>query len=422
MSDTLVLKLGLALLIGLIVGLERGWREREAPAGSRAAGIRTYAISGLLGGIVAAVAQALGSAVVFALGLLGFAGIFGWFAWQESRRDRTYSVTGAIAALCVFALGGLAVAGDRTAAAAAGVALAGVLASREALHGLLRRISWVELRSVLLLAAMTAIGLSLLPDRTIDPWGGVNPWQIWFFTVLTAAISYGGYVGIRVLGPGRGVLISALAGALVSSTAVTVAFARRAAAGELVTALSGGASLAAMVSALRVLAIVTIVRPALGLAIAVPALLAAFVFGLAGAVLLGRHRHKPTAAPQLGNPFDLGPLLLFAASFAVVAAVSAALTQALGSAGVVLVSGLSGIADVDVASLSAARLVGQGVPVSTAASAVLLAIALNAGARLGAALVVGPRRFFSLLLGITFVAVALGATAFAFLPAPVFRG
>lgn len=413
MLDSLIVRLGLALVIGLLVGLERGWRERDAPAGSRTAGIRTYGLSGMLGGILAAAAQALDSGVVFALGFVGFAAVFGWFKWQELERSETFSVTGVIAALAVFGLGGLAVVGDYRAAAAGGVALAGVLASREALHGLLKRISWVELRSVLLLAGMTAIVLPLLPNRTVDPWGGVNPWEIWFFTVLTAAISYGGYIAVRAFGPKRGVLISGLAGALVSSTAVTIAFARRAMAGEMVRPLAAGACLAAMVSVLRVLTVILVVKSELALQMAPPALAAGLVFGAVGALLLWRGSHETAAKPNLGNPFDIGPLLMFAASFAAVAALSAALTQAYGSSGVVVVSAISGFADVDVAALSAARLAGNAVPIPAAATAVLLAIALNAMARVIVAFATGPRHYAALLMAATVVAVAAGAAVFA---------
>ncbi|TIP97574.1 MAG: MgtC/SapB family protein, partial [Mesorhizobium sp.] len=76
------------------------------------------------------------------------------------------------AGLGVFSLGALSVAGDFRVAAAGGAALAAVLASREILHGLLKRLTWIELRSALSLAVMTAIVLPLLPNRTIDPWGG----------------------------------------------------------------------------------------------------------------------------------------------------------------------------------------------------------------------------------------------------------
>jgi uncharacterized membrane protein (DUF4010 family) len=310
--------------------------------------------------------------------------------------------------------------GDHVAAAAGGVALAGVLASRESLHALLRRISWIELRSVLLLAGMTAIVLPLLPNRTIDPWGGLNPWEIWFFTVLTAAISYGGYVAVRVLGPGKGILVSGLAGALVSSTAVTVAFGRRASAGEEARPLAAGASLAAMISVLRVLAIVAVVKPELALRLAAPSSAAALVFGAFGIILLWRNFPETSADPKLGNPFDVGPLLLFAASFAIVALASAALARNLGSSGVVLTSGLSGIVDVDVASLSAARLAGSVIPLSTAAEGILLAILLNAWMRVAAAFVIGPRGYSVVLLAATLAAMCAGMLVLAVFPAPPF--
>lgn len=172
--DQLIARLGLALAIGLLVGLERGWRERNEPEGSRTAGIRTYGLSGLLGGISAAVAKGLSSELVLVASFLGFAGVFAWFKVREATRDEDFSVTGVIAGLCVFLLGALAVAGEVQAAAAGGAALAAVLASREVLHELLKKLSWVELRSALILAVMTAIVLPILPNQTIDPWGGLN--------------------------------------------------------------------------------------------------------------------------------------------------------------------------------------------------------------------------------------------------------
>ena len=56
--EVLLPRVALALGIGLLIGLERGWRTRAAEFGSRTAGVRTFAISGLLGGISGATAQA----------------------------------------------------------------------------------------------------------------------------------------------------------------------------------------------------------------------------------------------------------------------------------------------------------------------------------------------------------------------------
>jgi uncharacterized membrane protein (DUF4010 family) len=404
-------RLGLALAIGLLVGLERGWRERDEPDRSRTAGIRTYGISGLLGGLFALLATALDSAAILVAGLLVFAAVLGLYKLREAIADEDYSATAVIAGLCVFALGALAVAGDYGMAAGGGVALAAVLASREILHGLLQRMTWAELRAALILAGMTAIVLPLLPDRTIDPWGGVNPRQIWLFTILVATLSYGGYVATRLLGPGRGLLLSALLGAVVSSTAVTVALARRA--HEAPAPMAGAAAFAAAVSILRVCMIAVIAAPATLAFVAPAALAAALGFAGTGGLLFGR---QAAAADGMEprNPFNLAPLLGFAAAFALIAAASAYLTGAAGDIGMLAASAVAGVFDVDVAVLSAARQLGTeaGSPapdVPAVADAVLLALLANAAGRAFLAGLAGPWRFSVRYLAATLVAAAAGA-------------
>ncbi|CAD7054690.1 hypothetical protein RHAB21_00587 [Pseudorhizobium halotolerans] len=413
LMDDLILRFGVALAIGMLVGLERGWRERDEPAGSRTAGIRTYAISGLLGGIFAALSQSMQTAAVFAVGFLGFSLLFAWFQAREAIAEKSFSVTRVIVGLCVFALGGLAVSGDYRAAAAGGAALAAVLASREVLHALLKRLTWIELRSALLLAVMTTIILPLLPNRAIDPWGGFNPWEIWFFTVLTASLSYLGYIAVRLLGPARGLVVSGLAGALISSTAVTVAFARTASSGGNARALSGAAALAAMVSVLRVSVVMLILAPH-ALEVAGPPALAAAAAFAAIAFLLLSSVPKTNADPerQARNPFELTALLVFAAAFATVSTASAALTARFGSASILASSAVSGAFDVDVAVLSALRLAGTEVSLSLIGQAVLVALTANACGRLLLAAVAGPARYWLPLAAATAVAASAGALVF----------
>ncbi len=353
---------------------------------------------------------------VYAAGFIGFALIFAWFKSRESHHDEEFSVTGVVAGLAVFALGGLAVAGDYRVAAAGGAILAGVLACREVLHGLLKRLSWIELRSALLLAAMTAVGLPLLPNRTIDPWEGFNPWEVWFFTVLAAGISYLGYIAVRVLGYSRGLLVSGLAGALVSSTAVTVAFAQTARTGSDPLPLAGAASLAAMVSLLRVGTIVLIVEPrVLGVA-GLPILAATGFFAAFGAALMFRTGHDHDRARPSRNPFDLRALMLFAALFAVAATASAALVGELGSVSLVATSAVSGVVDVDVAVLTALRMVNQGMPLEVVGQAVLAALAVNAATRLAMAASAGPVGFCMPLAGATAVASGTAYAVFKLVP------
>lgn len=404
--DHLIYRLGIALAIGLVVGVERGWRERTEPPGSRTAGVRTYSLIGLLGGVSAALALAFESPAVLIASSLAFAALFTLFKYREMVEDRDFGITGIVAAVLVFALGALAVAGDAGAAGAAAIAATGLLAAREMLHGLVARLTWVELRSALILLGMTMIVLPLLPDRTLDPFDSINPRQIWLFMVLTATISFAGYVAVKVAGPEKGILFSALGGALVSSTAVTIAFARRAAAGEPAALLAGGAALAAMVSLLRVLVICMVVAPGLLATLAPPAVAAAIAFALAGGLMLRRPGSAPGQA-ALGNPFDLGPLAAFALMFGVVSFISGFLLKSVGPQSLFAVSAVAGIVDVDVPSLNAARLAGSGLTFEAAALAILIALGVNALARVGFAAAAGPMAFTARLGGAT--AAAIGA-------------
>ena len=139
--------------IGLLIGLERGWTTREDAPGSRTAGIRTFAITGLLGGVIGAIAQAgggpgsVGGGIVLGLGFAAYAAAITIFTRDENLAEKNFSATTAIAAMLTFALGAYALVGDFRVAAAAAVATAGLLALRENIHGWVKNITWVELRS-----------------------------------------------------------------------------------------------------------------------------------------------------------------------------------------------------------------------------------------------------------------------------------
>jgi uncharacterized membrane protein (DUF4010 family) len=409
-------RLAVAMAIGLMVGLERGWREREEPPGSRTAGLRTFGIFGLLGGVFAILADEIDAPMIFAAGFLAMAGLFGLFKFHESGHDHDYSVTGVMAGLGVFGLGGLAITGDWRVAAAGGAALTVLLAGREFLHRGLARLSWIEVRSAVTLAVMTVIVLPLLPDRSIDPWGGLNPWEIWFFTVLIAAISFAGYIAVRVLGTTRGLLASALAGSLASSTAVTLALSRMATSVSRVRPLVGAASLAGMVSILRVLGVVALLRPEVLAHVMAPALAAAGILAMTGLALLFRTTAEVQPQDVMRNPFELRALLGFAAVFAAVSTVSAAVVGQFGGSSLAATSALSAMFDVDVAVLSAVRLDTPEIELRTIGSAILVALSANALGRFALAMLAGPVRFWAPYLAVTLAAAVAGVAVFLFFP------
>ncbi|MFA5948667.1 MAG: MgtC/SapB family protein [Hyphomicrobium sp.] len=387
-------RLGISLAIGLLIGAERGWVARQVAEGGRTAGLRTLALSGLFGGVGGALAKELeGGGVMLGLLFLAFAGMVGIHRYREMVHDKTFGITTIVAAYLAFALGALAVVGDERVAAAAGVAVTGLLALKAALHAWLRRLTWEELRAGILLLAMTLILLPLLPDREMGPFGALNPHDLWLMSILIAVVSATGYVAMKWGGGEKGIVLSGIAGGFVSSTAVTLSFAklaRETPARE--AALVAGALLAGTTMMGRVLLIAGSVNPQIVRWLLLPLLLAT-VSGLGAAAWFywrGSDR-LGSETLRLKNPFELSTVLKFTAFLAFVMVAAKAMTQWAGDAGAFALALVSGVADVDAITLSLSQLGGGALGEKTAACAILLAAGVNTVAKAVLAWIAGGR-------------------------------
>ena len=351
-----VYSLAIALSLGMLIGLERGWQARERPEGQRVAGIRTYALIGLLGGVCALEPGPWLAAT--GLGIVGL--LVGMFHYLEARNDHDLGLTSLFAALLTFGLGVLAVRGQPLAAAAAATAAVILLASKSSLHAWVRAVSWPELRGFLVLVFMSALVLPLMPSVAIDPWGALVPSEIWFLAIMIAALSLVGHGAVRILGPGRGLAVSALAGGLMSSTAVGLLFARNARqAPEQAQSLAGGALLSSGVMSCRTLLLIGLIRPAL-LPSLLPGLVGLGLVLFVGGAMVMRLARSDSAAPGASpivapQPFDLFVTLRLAGLISLVMLTARLASLALGQGGVLIVSILAGMADVDAVTLSLAR-------------------------------------------------------------------
>ncbi|HMI97422.1 MAG TPA: DUF4010 domain-containing protein [Micropepsaceae bacterium] len=405
-------RLGLALAIGLLIGLERGWRERDEGDGTRTAGIRTYALIGLLGGLWGAMTPTLGPVPMAAAGL-AFAAAFTLFEYRESVARKNYSVTATIVGLIVFALGAFAVLGNRAVAGAAGVAVVALLAARNWLHQFLRKLTWAELRSVVVLATMTFLLLPILPDMPIDPWDAINPYELWLLVVLIGAVSFAGYVAVRALGEQTGLAIGAAAGAIISSTTVTINYARLAAqASSSEGILSVAILIAWMVSLTRMTAIAVALNPVLFPLLGPPIGAALLILGFVAAFFLYHAGQQKTSTGRLfENPLDLRFVLQFGALLAAIIVATKLLRSMFGNAGILALAGITGFVDVDPITLSAARLSREAIMVTTAAEAILLAGTANLVTKMAATIVVGGLRLGWKLTLAGVLAVASGTLA-----------
>jgi uncharacterized membrane protein (DUF4010 family) len=406
-------RLGVAIAIGVIVGVERHWRERDEPGGSRTAGIRTFSLIGMLGGAVGllegAVADHGGPTGLVTVGaFIAFAIVFAWFKARESEVDRDFSVTTVIAALLTFLLGTMAVMGEMQVAAAGGVALVAILASREMLHRFLKTLTWPELRSAIVLLGMTFVILPLVPDEPIGPYGGISPAKTWTLVVLLAAISFVGYVAVKALGASRGEVVAGAIGGIVSSTALTVSNARKSLAGNEIRPLAAGAAAAGAVSYLRTAALAAGLAPAIMTSMVPPLVAGAAVF-IAAAFLLARGQGGTAEPPPGENPFDLMSVLKLTLLLVVVAFLSRAASAVFGAGGLFIVSGLSGLADVDAVTVTVGGLLKQGLAADTGFLALSAGVIANTVAKAVYAAVLGKSGFAWWLGLASALAIAAGA-------------
>lgn len=342
--------LAVSLALGLLIGSERGWRGRERAEGTRSAGIRTFAIIALFGGIVATGVEHLSAGwpwLICVLASLAVAGLLGVSHYLEARTSNDLGLTTEFAALATYWLGVLPAFGLALPAAASAIVLTLLLHLKGPLHHTLEQLDRRELLGTLQFLLISVVLLPLLPNQGYGPFGAINPFRIWWMVVLISGLSLVGYFAMRVAGPSRGVVFTSLAGGLVSSTAVTLDLARlhRTAPDAPVEA---GILIAWAMMFARILVVVSILNPLL-LRLLAPAL------GAAGAVLAGAAwwywRNAPGgAAPsqaRIKNPFQLVPALVFAGLLAAVMIGSQWLSHWLGDSGLYLLSLATGLSDVD---------------------------------------------------------------------------
>lgn len=386
--------LAVALAIGMLVGVERGWHYREAQTGMRIAGLRTFSVIGLMGGTVGLLAGD-GGLVLIGLSFLALAITSIGAHVILAREIRNYGITSVIASLATFLFGVMAGKGETTLAAAAAIVMAVLLGNKQPLHNLLGRLKREELTAGLKLLLISVVLLPALPNQGYGPWQAFNPYFIWLLVVLISSISFFGYVTIRVAGPRRGILFGGLFGGMASSTATTLALARIARREPaLSSALAAGILLACCSMIVRMLIVSTIVHPPLLQWLWAPAavLLAATLLPV-GPYILQAHRGQAHVEEDrvLRNPVELRVALLYAALLTTIMVLGKALSQWAGSAGLWTLSAFSGLADVDAITLSLARMSSEGLNTGVAVVGIAIATGVNSLLKGTLGLVLGGR-------------------------------
>jgi uncharacterized membrane protein (DUF4010 family) len=412
----LVLRFGIALLIGVLIGLEREYARLKEEVKSFA-GTRTFPLISLLGCSAALLAELTG-AVTFGI-LAALLALLIAIAYAVDAREGRVGVTTEVAAMVVFVCGALCYWDYLDLAAALAVVTFGFLTLKPQFHGLAQRISSEDLYATLKFAIISLIVLPVLPNQTYGPppFDAFNPYKTWLMVVFISGISFLGYVLIKIIGSRRGIGLTGLLGGLASSTAVTLSFSERSQDHqELARPFALAITLAWTVMFGRVVVEVAVLNQALLNILWLP-MGAAMVAGLAFCFLyyFGQ-RTEQGSDMELANPFELGTAIKFGLLYAVILVVAKAAQFYFQETGLYAAAALAGLADVDAITLTMAELAGAqgGIATSTAARAVVLAAISNTVVKGGIALSVGSKTLRRALLP-PFVVMLVTSVVVAFL-------
>ncbi|MEW6514492.1 MAG: MgtC/SapB family protein [Pseudomonadota bacterium] len=377
-----------SLGIGLLIGLER---ERKPDT---KAGLRTFALTALLGCMAAMLAEITVNGWVIPAGLLMIAAMMIVAQARDPLDDGDPGTTSVVALMVCYGLGALVWFGQATLAVMLAITVTVLLYFKAQLQGVTRSLTHKDLISILQFGVLSLVVLPILPNQDYGPYNALNPHQIWWMVVLISGLSLAGYAALRIVGNRHGAPLLGFFGGLVSSTATTLVFARNARDDAKLTAT---ATLVILIANLVVTIRLGIVAVVLAPSLFVP-LASVLGIGLLLGLVVAIFRWRTLTAagdlplPEVKNPTEIRTALSFGLLYGVVLLLAAWLQDIAGSQGLYLVALASGLTDVDAITLSTLRLFNQQtLTAAPSVTAIALAVLSNLVFKSGLVIAIGGK-------------------------------
>jgi uncharacterized membrane protein (DUF4010 family) len=327
-----------------------------------------------------------------------------------SSGDMEPGITTSVSTLLMYTIGAMVIYHISIAVILGGT-VAILLYGKKSLHSLVHSVSRKEFSAIFQLILIALVILPILPNRTYGPYDVLNPFHIWLMVVLIVGISLVGYIVSRVLGSGRGAVVSGLIGGIISSTATTAGFSKK--------SRDEGASIPLAAFVILVASVIVFFRVALEIGVAAPKILpdllpqilsmaAITAFVCAAFYVFHLRAAKVETKTESADPANIKMAVVFGLLYAFVLFAVAAAKDEFGGNGMYFIAGLSGLTDMDAITLSTAQLLKQQrMDIDTGWKMILIGALSNMVFKLAIAGVLGHRRLFR-LLSVYFGTIVLG--------------
>jgi uncharacterized membrane protein (DUF4010 family) len=405
----------LTLALGTFIGLQFRKNAEEGDYDRHSfAGLRTCMGISLLGYLAVYLSQFNPHTFLIfsAFMLILILSSYGQAAFQEHR----IGATGEITLAMLFLVGALVGYEENIMAIIITILLSIIASGRSHLYGISDRFTRLEIIETVKFAIIVFLILPLLPNQAIDPWGAINPYNIWLMVILISGISFLGYMASKFFGKDKGILLSGFIGGTVSSIAVTTTMAiENKRKPKLINMYSIAILLASLTMYIRVLIEAVIVNQALLAKLIIPIGSMLFTMTILTLYMYFKSRDKGKKTPKLKKqvsletPFSLKPAIKFSLLFVVILLLIKITEQYLGNQGVYLTAIISSLADVDAITLSLSQLsVTNVISDSLAIRAITAAVIGNTFIKIFYVYLFGSRELTKKMLGVFLITAFVG--------------
>ena len=368
-ATPIALKMAVAIGIGMLVGMEREWSNKDV-------GIRTFALVALLGMLASLIAQSVAIAALI--------GVFLLVAAMNTRsilHDRSLEITTSAALMVNYLLGVLVGLGHIFTPVAGAIVMTMLLAWKTELSRFAGGLQPAEIRSAVLLGLIGFVIYPVLPNRYVDPWQLFNPSDAWISVIAIAGIGFVNYVFLRIYST-RGLYLGALFGGLVNSSATVAELGTRLRATGLVSRTTTLCLLTTIAMFARNLILATIFSPRSLSATLVPLLAMTLVAGF----WVWRDRRIEESVPgtlTLTSPISLTKVLWFGIVFISIEIGGTLLTRYFGGGGMLATGIFGGLVSSASTTAAAATMAMHGkITAALAGSTTVLTSLASAGVNL----------------------------------------
>ncbi len=386
--DPYLLGVLISMGIGLILGLEREYDKLKDEKGF--AGIRTFPIVTILGYILGNLTEtftpwllivALGSFILF----LGVDHVV-------KRMESPLGITTNLALITTFVLGIMVSQELYRHSVATAVIVVTLLSLKTTFTSLIQNITSAELFAFIKFVIISLLILPFLPDENYGLDNLLNPYEIGLIVVIVSFLNFVGYFLVKFVGSRKGILLTAILGGLISSTAVTWNYASKSKQNPVLSReYSAGIIIASAIMFPRLALLAAIFNTAILTYLAVPLALLTLI-GLIPAILFIKKDSGKTATEiDMGNPLNILNALTFAVIYVVILYAVHYGNSYFGESGLYYSALIAGLADTTAITISMAKFAVDSANMKLAAMVIVAATLSNTLVKLGIAVARGSR-------------------------------